>query len=43
MKVCDSFSGIGRVDLVFRLFSKEDVPEWTKYLDQYLNVKNKSE
>ena len=31
------------VDMLYHLFSEEDVPEWTKYLDQYLNVKNKSE
>ena len=31
------------VDMLYHLFSEEDVPEWTKYLNQYLNVKNKSE
>lgn len=31
------------VDMLYHLFAEEDVPEWIKYLNQYLNVKNKSE
>lgn len=25
------------VDFLYHLFDEEDVPEWTKYLDNYLN------